>query len=111
MFPSCLFHCNLNIFSNFLHKIFQLVVVNEDTGPLRYMAPEALSERSYSSKSDIWSFGVTLWEIMSGGEVPYRERTAAQVAMDVVMDGLRLEKPPSCDTDIHEVMALCWVIF
>jgi serine/threonine protein kinase len=75
-----------------------------DSGPLKYMSPEALSEQAFSPKSDVWAFGVVLWEIFSGGALPFENLTPAQVAMGVVMDKLRLSKPKRCPDDVYDVM-------
>jgi serine/threonine protein kinase len=79
-----------------------------DTGPLKYMAPESLAEQTYSAKSDVWSYGVVLWELFSGGKMPFEKMTPAQVAMGVVMDRLRLERPRKCPDDVYAVMLECW---
>jgi serine/threonine protein kinase len=79
-----------------------------DSGPLKYMSPEALSEQAFSPKSDVWAFGVVLWEIFSGGALPFETLTPAQVAMGVVMDKLRLSKPKRCPDAAYEVMTQCW---
>jgi tyrosine-protein kinase Tec len=79
-----------------------------DTGPLKYMAPESLAEQTYSPKSDVWSYGVVLWELFSGGKMPFEKMTPAQVAMGVVMDRLRLERPGKCPDDAYAVMLECW---
>lgn len=79
-----------------------------DSGPLKYMSPEALSEQAFSPKSDVWAFGVVLWEIFSGGALPFENLTPAQVAMGVVMDKLRLSKPKRCPDEVYDVMSQCW---
>jgi len=54
-------------------------VTNSNTGPLKWMAPESLLYKKYSAKSDIWSYGITLWEIISRKE-PYPELDNVQAA-------------------------------
>ena len=61
-------------------------------GPIRWMAPESLSRRIYSSKSDVWAFGVLLWEIMTLGYVPYNQISDKDVVA-AVLGGERLQNP------------------
>ena len=65
-------------------------------GPIRWMAPEALSRRMYSNKSDVWAFGVLLWEIMTLGYVPYHTISEDKDVAQAVLDGERLPKPNRC---------------
>ncbi|XP_066279620.1 fibroblast growth factor receptor 4-like [Branchiostoma lanceolatum] len=76
--------------------------------PLRWMAPETLSiERFYTTKSDVWSFGVLLYEIVTLGSTPYPTMTALQAA-DKVQRGLKLQKPTHCTDDLYFIMENCW---
>ncbi len=66
------------------------------------MAPESVSHRIFTNKSDVWSYGVVLWEIWTYGRVPY----GAVAALDVVQavaGGKRLEKPADCPEDVFEI--------
>jgi len=64
-----------------------------EVGPFRWMAPEALNDRSYSKAGDVWSFGVLLWECMNCGEMPYQQYEAFQAAHMVANGSLRLDLP------------------
>jgi len=80
-----------------------------DTGPLKWMAPEALNEKIYSTATDVWSFGVVIFEIMERQE-PYSDLNAIQAASRVALSGLRLHPPsdPNCPEVIHEVFIQCF---
>ncbi|XP_078580293.1 tyrosine kinase receptor Cad96Ca-like [Branchiostoma floridae x Branchiostoma japonicum] len=75
--------------------------------PIRWMAPESLFQMMYTSKSDVWSFGVLLWEIVTLGATPYSGMSSRQV-MAHVKHGYRMEKPPHCDGKLYSIMAACW---
>ena len=74
---------------------------------IRWSSPEALEERRFSEQSDVWSYGVLLFEIWSHGEIPYNGLTAKKVWTDVIK-GLRLQQPPECPAAIYAVMNECW---
>ncbi|PRP74113.1 putative ATPase [Planoprotostelium fungivorum] len=73
-------------------------------GPLKWMAPEAISRREYSTKSDVWSFGVVMWEIASRGKTPYSDLSAVEAAIGVTSKGLRLRIPPGTDAALYKLM-------
>ena len=76
--------------------------------PVRWMAPESLRRRQYSEKSDVWAFGVTMWEIWTYGEVPYGTITEDPQVGSKVLDGERLPVPPSCPPQVYSIMQECW---
>ncbi|PRP79255.1 hypothetical protein PROFUN_13048, partial [Planoprotostelium fungivorum] len=73
-------------------------------GPLKWMSPEAISRREYSTKSDVWSFGVVMWEIASRGRIPYPELSAVEVAIGITTKGVRLRIPPGTDAVLYKLM-------
>ena len=76
--------------------------------PIKWTAPEALEEPSdFTSKSDVWSFGVLLWEIYSFGRVPY-PRINLDDVVRFVADGYRMEAPEACPVDTYNLMKECW---
>uniref|UniRef100_A0A672I2I9 receptor protein-tyrosine kinase n=1 Tax=Salarias fasciatus TaxID=181472 RepID=A0A672I2I9_SALFA len=74
--------------------------------PIKWMSMESLSESLYSSKSDVWSFGVTMWEIMSRGRTPYPGVHNHEL-LDLLQSGYRLKAPEDCDHK-YQVMRSCW---
>lgn len=75
--------------------------------PIRWMAPESLYDNLFSSKTDVWSFGILLWEIVTLGSTPYPGMAATEV-MQRVRKGYRLDKPEHCKRELYNVMFYCW---
>lgn len=81
--------------------------------PLRWTAPEAWAARAFSSKSDVWSFGVLLWEIVTFGEEPYPNVHNADIFKHL-KDDYRMHNPlderlaPWCPPNLYELMLYCW---
>ncbi|XP_067029898.1 ephrin type-A receptor 3-like [Acropora muricata] len=75
--------------------------------PVRWTAPEALQSRKFSSASDVWSYGVLVWEIMSFGDRPYWEWNNYDV-INRVESGYRLPSPMNCPKLVHNSMLNCW---
>lgn len=70
-------------------------------------APEALNYRRFTVKGDVWSYGVTVWEIYTYGLKP--ELCDIKLLSDTLHKGVRLRKPPSCPMEIYkEIMLQCW---
>ncbi|XP_049598028.1 platelet-derived growth factor receptor beta [Syngnathus scovelli] len=76
--------------------------------PLKWMSPESIFQSVYSSKSDVWSYGVLLWEIFSLGESPYSELPATQQLYGALKRGRRLAQPQHADSNIYGMMQACW---
>ena len=79
-----------------------------ETGTYRWMAPEVISHQHYNHKCDVFSYGILLWELISGGDIPYPGYTPLQAAVGVVQRGLRPTIPPSCHPVMAQVMQYCW---
>ncbi|KAM3873859.1 LOW QUALITY PROTEIN: tyrosine-protein kinase Fer [Diretmus argenteus] len=75
--------------------------------PIKWTAPEALNYGRYSSESDVWSFGILLWETFSLGVCPYPGMTNQQ-AREQVEKGYRMSCPQRCPDDVYAVMNRCW---
>ena len=103
--------------------------------PLKWYAPECISFHKFSSKSDVWSFGVTMWEAFSYGGKPYRVRKTSSTicclfvrpqipilfvvllveqkmvgtqVVDYIKEGNRLERPSQCPEQMYQLMMDCW---
>ncbi|XP_011603310.1 tyrosine-protein kinase Fer isoform X1 [Takifugu rubripes] len=75
--------------------------------PIKWTAPEALNYGRYSSESDVWSYGILLWETFSLGMCPYPGMTNQQ-AREQVEKGYRMACPQRCPDDVYKVMQRCW---
>ncbi|TST73076.1 Mitogen-activated protein kinase kinase kinase 10 [Bagarius yarrelli] len=76
-------------------------------GTYAWMAPEVIKLSLFSKSSDVWSFGVLLWELLTG-EVPYREIDALAVAYGVAMNKLTLPIPSTCPDAFAQLLGECW---
>ncbi|XP_052767193.1 uncharacterized protein LOC128207991 isoform X2 [Mya arenaria] len=75
--------------------------------PLRWMAPESIFDRIFSTASDVWSFGIVLYEIVTLGCVPYPGLNHTQL-QNALKLGTRMERPDNCSQEIYDIMLLCW---
>ncbi|KFO32496.1 Ephrin type-A receptor 10 [Fukomys damarensis] len=75
--------------------------------PALWAAPEMLQFGHFSSASDVWSFGVVMWEVMAFGERPYWDMSGQDV-IKAVEDGFRLPPPRNCPSLLHQLMLDCW---
>uniref|UniRef100_A0A3Q3WAB3 Tyrosine-protein kinase n=1 Tax=Mola mola TaxID=94237 RepID=A0A3Q3WAB3_MOLML len=75
--------------------------------PLKWYAPECINFHKFSSKSDVWSFGVTMWEAFSYGGKPYRKMKGPEV-IRFIEAGSRMECPPACPDQMYTLMMECW---
>ncbi|XP_077985374.1 uncharacterized protein LOC144440020 [Glandiceps talaboti] len=76
--------------------------------PIRWFSVEVLSGTAFTTKSDVWSFGVLLWEIMSLGDIPYGNVTDNKI-QDMIKEGKHLPNPEGNPESIYHVMTSCWV--
>ncbi|KAF4804128.1 Tyrosine-protein kinase SYK [Turdus rufiventris] len=75
--------------------------------PVKWYAPECMNFYKFSSKSDVWSFGVLMWEAFSYGQKPYKGMKGGEVAQ-MIERGERMERPEVCPTEVYSLMKLCW---
>uniref|UniRef100_A0A8C1D9L2 receptor protein-tyrosine kinase n=1 Tax=Cyprinus carpio carpio TaxID=630221 RepID=A0A8C1D9L2_CYPCA len=75
--------------------------------PIRWTAPEAIQYRKFTSSSDVWSYGIVMWEVMSYGERPYWDMSNQDVINAIEQD-YRLPPPMDCPNALHQLMLDCW---
>uniref|UniRef100_A0AAQ5ZMF5 Tyrosine-protein kinase n=1 Tax=Amphiprion ocellaris TaxID=80972 RepID=A0AAQ5ZMF5_AMPOC len=75
--------------------------------PVKWYAPECINYFKFSSKSDVWSFGVLLWEAFSYGQKPYKGMKGNDV-MQMIESGNRMESPVNCPPEMYDLMRTCW---
>lgn len=75
--------------------------------PIRWAAPECYLKQEFSTASDVWSFGIVLYELFTNGQTPYKGLMNKQV-IEKVREGYRLEKPNDCPTEVYRLMRMCW---
>ncbi|XP_034038719.1 ephrin type-A receptor 4-like [Thalassophryne amazonica] len=75
--------------------------------PIRWTAPEAITFRKFTSASDVWSYGIVMWEVISYGERPYWDMNNQDV-IKAVEEGYRLPAPMDCPVVLHQLMLDCW---
>ncbi|XP_050105085.1 serine/threonine-protein kinase STY46-like isoform X2 [Malus sylvestris] len=82
-------------------------VMTAETGTYRWMAPEVIEHKPYDHKADIFSFGVVLWELLTG-KLPYEYLTPLQAAVGVSQKGLRPTIPKNTPPKLAELLEKCW---
>ncbi|NXT18079.1 FLT3 kinase, partial [Syrrhaptes paradoxus] len=76
--------------------------------PVKWMAPESLFERTYTMKSDVWSYGILLWEIFSLGVNPYPGIQVDTNFYKLIQSGFKMDRPYYATKDVYHVMQSCW---
>lgn len=94
----------------------KLLDVNEDEYraaggkmPIKWLALECIQHRIFTHKSDVWAFGVTVWELLTYGGRPY-ENISARDVPELIENGLKLPQPSICSLDIYLIMVSCWML-
>ncbi|XP_682778.7 protein-tyrosine kinase 6 [Danio rerio] len=108
---------NVLVGANYICKVADLglarivkesVYSSEDAQiPYKWSAPEAISHGRFSNKSDVWSFGVLLYEMFTYGGVPYPAFSNIEV-YNMITSGYRMPAPPNCPSHIYDIMLMCW---
>uniref|UniRef100_A0A8C9PN79 Tyrosine-protein kinase n=1 Tax=Spermophilus dauricus TaxID=99837 RepID=A0A8C9PN79_SPEDA len=75
--------------------------------PIKWSPPEVFHFNKYSSKSDVWSFGVLMWEVFTEGKMPFENKSNLQV-VEAISNGFRLYRPHLAPMAVYEVMYSCW---
>ena len=75
--------------------------------PIKWTAPEAANYSRFSIKSDVWSFGILLTELVTYGRIPYPGMTNAEV-LHQVEHGYRMQSPQGCPPSLYDIMLECW---
>eukprot|EP01117_Protostelium_nocturnum_P010334 TRINITY_DN3714_c0_g1_i1.p1 TRINITY_DN3714_c0_g1~~TRINITY_DN3714_c0_g1_i1.p1 ORF type:complete len:930 (+),score=203.69 TRINITY_DN3714_c0_g1_i1:208-2790(+) len=78
--------------------------------PYKWSAPEVVGNNQSSTKSDVWSFGICMWEIFTGGMVPYAGQSNKEVVQSTLEDGCTLNRPKNCSDQVWNVMLMCWAM-
>lgn len=82
---------------------------DENVGlPWKWMAPESFAELKFTEKSDVWAFGVTLWEIYTFGGASYPGQTCNTAFLQRLENGIVLEQPTYCQGLVYPIMQKCW---
>ncbi|XP_053961077.1 vascular endothelial growth factor receptor 1 isoform X2 [Anastrepha ludens] len=76
--------------------------------PIKWLALESLSDHVFSTYTDVWSFGIVLWEFFSLAKVPYPGMDPNQSLYLKLKDGYRMEKPPFANNELYDIMLECW---
>ncbi|CAL1279579.1 unnamed protein product [Larinioides sclopetarius] len=80
---------------------------DNENRPIKWLAIESLLKKEFSYASDVWAFGVTMWELITLGQQPYIEIDPFEMHL-YLRDGYRLDQPKNCPDDLFEVMSCCW---
>nr|ANS60436.1 tyrosine-protein kinase Ryk [Platynereis dumerilii] len=80
---------------------------DNENRPVKWLALESLLQRQFSPASDVWMFGVTLWELMTLGQQPYADVDPFEMAT-YLREGFRISQPLNCPDELFAVMACCW---
>ena len=89
-------------------KITDFGLVQGEAVPFRWMPPEALQRRRFSEKSDVWAYGVTAWELLTDGQMPFAFITSAEAVAERVCGGERLKRPGECPDALWALMQRMW---
>ncbi|XP_029201846.2 platelet-derived growth factor receptor beta-like isoform X1 [Acropora millepora] len=90
-----------------VYRTKQYLKMGKATLPLRWMAIESIFEGITTTKSDVWSFGVLLWEIVTLGAIPYPAMSKEEV-IEQLRIGYRMTKPSFCSDELYAIMWQCW---
>lgn len=99
--------CDFGLAHSLGKEDYYRVKSNERALPIRWCAPETLKKWEFNHKTDVWSYGVVIWEIYSGGSNPQYPGTLKDLQVTLEQNK-RLPKPNQCPNEIYELMLSCW---
>lgn len=99
--------CDFGLSRDVYEQNYYLKSNRGDPLPVKWMALESLKYRVYTTQSDVWSFGVLLWEIMMLGGCPYPMISSSKI-YDVLRRGYRMPQPTLCCYNLYQLMLACW---
>ncbi len=104
-------HCKINDFSSAKVVSKHDDYVEEKHGKVRvkWSAPEVLKERRFFLKSDVWAFGILIWQIMMSGKEPYPELSVDDAVEHIVSGGF-MSQPKDCSNNFYVIMETCWML-
>lgn len=76
---------------------------------LKWLSTEGMDKKLFSEKSDVWSFGITMWELFSYGRAPYGKVKTTMI-QKAVREGLRLSCPAGCPQEVWALLCSCWLV-
>ncbi|CAG5103572.1 Oidioi.mRNA.OKI2018_I69.chr1.g832.t1.cds [Oikopleura dioica] len=76
--------------------------------PIKWLAPEVLKNKQFTTMSDVWAFGILIWEIFTRGLVPYGPQNNWKELEEYLQCGRRLDKPDHCDDELYDTLLYCW---
>lgn len=95
--------------SKFLDSNEEFYKAESGKVPIKWLAPECIQHRIFTHKSDVWAFGVTIWELLSFGERPFEHLDHKEV-LNSLLVGDRLGQPEICTLDVYKIMIQCWLL-
>jgi serine/threonine protein kinase len=93
--------------SRLLKEASQKGQTKNNIGPIRWMAPESLRDLTYSTKSDVWSFGILMYEVLTGSE-PHTDIDGFEVAIKIKNESYHPAVPSTVDPALGKIMLSCW---
>ena len=85
-------------------------IVHDIHLPIRWMSPDTITSANFSTASDVWAFGVVVWELFSYGDLPFKDMSNEEVISYVVLEFGKLTKPVCCSNEIFQIAKSCWAI-
>ncbi|XP_046374882.1 fibroblast growth factor receptor homolog 1-like isoform X1 [Haliotis rufescens] len=98
--------CKLSGFG-FPQEVAERNIYELSSSPVRWLAPECLAEKVFSIKTDVWAYGIVLWEILHFGMTPY-PAMGPQEVLERVQSGYRMPQPQHCSPHLFNMMSACW---